>query len=351
MIKNEPANDNTTPKNNLMNLLGQILGEPVRTKVRGLATSEMPIYVFNKYDKSDKSRIEAQACSALRQADLIAHHTERFIWFDIRNILFCQSFLVRHGGKWFFDENNSTSKRTGKYWELFENSDLIDFFENQWKKLEYIIYRGTAPEKKQQLKKKESLKHYLKEYKYAHRDELTFIEKNQPKLPVYQPLADNAGVILSHYVFKEGYDQEFCDTFQKQFKREFRENFKKEFEAKHVEEFKQREYMLPMNTSSGWSPTMHMRFYVDLLRCIGKTGIAKLMQDLMHNYKQWGTGIPDLTVYDKETHQYLLLECKGVNDTFRESQIRWFKRNEDFYRLNVGIIVTSKKQIDKLQAT
>ena len=329
-----------------MTSLGLILGETVRTKVRGLATFEIPIYVFNKYDKSDKSRIEAQACKVLKQADLIVYHTERFIWFDIRNILFCQSFLVKHGGKWYFDENNS--KRTGKCWERFENSDLIDFFEHQWKTLEHVIYRGMAPEKKKQLRKKELLKHYLREYKYAHRDELTFREEHQPKIKAYQQLADNAGVMFSHYVLKEGYDQEFRDTFQKQFKREFRENFTKEFGAKYGEEFKQREYMLPMNTSSGWTPTLHLRLYVDLLRCISKTGIAKLMQDLMSDYKQWGAGIPDLTVYDKETHQYMLLECKGVNDKFRESQIRWFKRNEDFYRLNVGIIVTSKKKIDKL---
>lgn len=340
---------NSFRANDINDILSNILGKPITTHVRGLIHPDIPIYIFNKYNISDKSRIEAQVGKFLKEGGLISIYPHRLIWLDIRNILFCESFLMKDNGDCIFNENVVSIKKTHRCWELLDKSSLTDYFNHQWKVLERIAYWRINKKEKDRLKNKETVKRIIKKYTQVCRDELSFIRKYQPKVKVYLPLSENAGTILSHFVLKEGFDDDFRTKFRGMFHREFREDFIKEFSSKYIGEFKQRKYMPPFRSSSGWwLPQKHLDYYLDLLRYIDKTTVLRLMQDMITDFKKWGSGIPDMLIYNKHNNQAILLECKGPNDKLRDSQLRWLNRNEEYYRFKVGLVVTSKNQAYKL---
>ncbi len=60
--------------------------------------------------------------------------------------------------------------------------------------------------------------------------------------------------------------------------------------------------------------------------------------------------MPDIVVYDVNNKEHMLLECKSPTDHLNLNQRIWLKRNIDSYKFNVGIVITSEKQIDKMKA-
>lgn len=309
------------------------LGDVVFSPLAIARKQTLPFFVCNSYSVSNQWRIERQICQALNDAGLIAahHYREDVIFKDIYHILFCQALLSKEGEFWYFysvfDEPVGQIKLK-KCWKRFEELDLVDLFEYQWRFLQ----------------------------KFSSKD----IIKNQL---LFNSLYKKSDVILKEFMAAVKFlqtqrylwrrflkNERDADRLYSFYQSSILESIQENTQMRYVTSDK--EYLILPD----YATAEPFDFYIELLQCIDKATIRNFLHDCLSKSTEskvnfFQPGFPDIITYDRQNKEYILLECKTKKDFFTEHQRQWFQRNAEFYGFKAGVVVTSRDQIDKLKAT
>ncbi|XP_072747901.1 fanconi-associated nuclease 1 [Anoplolepis gracilipes] len=63
--------------------------------------------------------------------------------------------------------------------------------------------------------------------------------------------------------------------------------------------------------------------FQEIAFCLGVEGIVGICERLIHNYRLWRAGFPDLIVWNAHTKQYKIVEVKGPKDSLSTKQQLW----------------------------
>jgi len=322
-----------------MNNTNNIVRIEELTLIGTLPGVDIPVYIFRDFKKEKNNPIEKQIIKCLTDKGIVSCHIprkEHAIWTDICRILFCQAFLYREGTHWIIDNWQIQNRdKIKKRWERLSSTNIHEYFKFQWRFLERLQFGYMDSHKKNKIKKEYLIKKLWRQSRLGKYADMDFVNSVKPFLDFVnseKSLADNTGVMKQTHLI---------------LKKEILEN----------------DYLLFNDIE--WQPAKHLNFYLELMQCIDNQSILNLMKDILDDFNQspqfyeaninnlelnpWRWGMPDIVVYDKSNCSYIVLECKGPTDRIKKQQIRWFKRNADFYRLKVGIVVVSEKQIEKLK--
>jgi hypothetical protein len=385
--------------------VAEVFGEAILAPVRRLSNRVLKHYLFRQYNSTAAVSMETQVCHALEQHKLISvsyPKKEHRVWTDICQILFCQAFL--RGG---FDQLKITKpSAVDKCWEKLGTYKVQQFFKEQWRFLEKREERNTTDIARQRrvnllfrLFSKYRFALYAKEHprmddkkhkSYSHYSELLspenlIIKESVLKLSPsdLQKMASdpNPNRILLNAIVQDltrdpnGNLNELIDWINTGMGGSEELRFDGRSLVHHFYIVKNKRLYIRITRAvlkdetgldfrflSGF--TEPLTYYLSLLQCVEESSIIKLMEDLLSDFayppdyysenmknvdlNPWRWGMPDIVAYDNENNFHILLECKGPNDRLSKRHIRWLSRNLEKYRLNVGLIVVSEKQIGHL---
>ncbi len=350
----------------LFNKLSAVLGDALFKKVTFLNGKEVPIFIFQGYvpkEPGSPSRIEDQVCKILNKAKLAAVHSEHSIWLEMCQILYAQAFLYKRQGKWsssFSDRYYPVIKNPQKIPrcnEKIQKLNISDYFEYQWKFLEkfHLAYlsqpyhRYAAMEllltliKRRILREKEVRYIRLESAEidpngiYCKNEGIDLFRSGLKSVRVNTLLPNNEGMLCNYFI-----------TSNKKYL------IKSPFSVRFQNNIR--------NNLVSWQPSLDLKYYLNFFKSIDQPVILKLMSDLLtdcsHSTEWYDDennrktlsyrGMPDIIVNDPETESYILLECKAPNDRLNKLQKRWWKRNDEYYKMNTGIVITSKEQLRKI---
>ncbi|MDA8340206.1 MAG: VRR-NUC domain-containing protein [Nitrospiraceae bacterium] len=312
----------------LIDKIANSLGDVVFSPLAIAGNQTIPFFVFNSYSDSNKWRIERQVCQSLSEAGLIAaHHYREYIVFrDIYFILFCQTLLEKEGEFWGFflssDESIDRQMKLKKCWKRFEELDITTLFEYQWRFLKRLSTKNLT-------RNLLLFKSLYKNTDIVPKESITAIKFLETQRYLWGLFLTNKNMDDFRYSY---YHSNIIEQIQ--------ENTRIRYVTSN------KEYLI----LPGYQTIEPFDFYIELLQCIDKATIRSFLHDCLSNVPPYH-GVPDIITYDRQSKEYILLECKTKKDFFHGSQITWFQRNAEFYGFKVGVVVTSHDQIDKLKAT